>query len=171
MKDTELTPPTEPRESPVRFNAVKYGIYSVSPVIPWFETEEDWFAFRDSIFESIQPQGGLELALADRVALLLWRLMRIARYERESIASSMADVRKDFEANIYLSGQWFDKVTDEMKETMQRMAMHRLLPDDPEEDHDLRDTPPSSPPPDPSSTRSHQRLPPHAPAQLEARRR
>ena len=54
---------------PLIENAVKHGIFSVSPVIPWFEDDEDWFAFRDSIFESLQPQGWLQLALADRAGL------------------------------------------------------------------------------------------------------
>jgi len=130
--NTEHVPQTEPRESPVRFNAVKHGIYSVAPVVPIFESEDDWFNFRDSIFESLQPRGGLEEALADRVAGLLWRLMRTVRYERESIANSLATVRRDFETALYLRGEQppGDQITSAMKEQMDRIAMDRLLPDD-----------------------------------------
>ena len=132
MSSEESPTPIEPRESLVQFNAVKHGIYSVSPVIPWFEDEDDWLAFRDSIFESLRPEGGLEQALADRVALLLWRLMRIIRYERESVTNSLSAVRRDLETAIYLRDEQLpaDEVTPQMKTEMDRMAMDRLLPDD-----------------------------------------
>jgi hypothetical protein len=134
-KDTVLDPsaidaPTEPTRSPVTFNAVKHGILSVSPVIPYFENEEDWEEFRNSIFESVNPEGGLQIALTDRVATLLWRLMRIVRYEREAVAASIGDVGRDMQlADSYL-GQPSKELTVKLKDRMDRMAMSRLLPDD-----------------------------------------
>jgi hypothetical protein len=38
------------------------------------------------VLESLQPEGHLETVLAERVALLSWRLNRVTRYETESIA-------------------------------------------------------------------------------------
>lgn len=132
MSDEQLSePPVEPTVSAVTFNAVKHGIFSVSPVIPWFEDEEDWYAFRDSIFESLQPRGGLEEALADRAATLLWRLMRITRFERESVAASLAEVGRDLRlAAAYAREELPKEVTPEIRQRMDSMAMRRLLPDE-----------------------------------------
>ncbi len=112
----------------VTLNAVKHGILSVSPVIPWFENEDDWLAFRDTIFDEINPQGGLQRALADRSAAILWRIMRILRYEREVITASLVDLRKDME--VAASGA--EPLTPDLKDMMDRRAMYRLLPG---EDH------------------------------------
>jgi hypothetical protein len=38
------------------------------------------------IFDSLEPECHLEAMLTERVALLLWRLQRVARYEMELIA-------------------------------------------------------------------------------------
>ncbi len=50
------------------------------------EKVEDWEEHRTGILESLQPEGHLEEVLAERVALLAWRLHRVIRYETESIA-------------------------------------------------------------------------------------
>jgi hypothetical protein len=55
-------------------------------VVPGLEKAEDWQAHRDGMLESLSPEGHLELVLAERVALLSWRLHRVTRYETESIA-------------------------------------------------------------------------------------
>src|SRR3990172_7144518 len=125
-----LPPPVEPPLSPVRFNAVKHGILSVSPVIPVFENQADWEEFRNSIFQEIAPEGGLQLALADRVATLLWRLMRIVRYEREVVTDSIMNIGRDIHiADSYL-GEPPKVLTLQLKERMERAAMSRLLPED-----------------------------------------
>ena len=38
------------------------------------------------MLDSLSPEGHLETVLAERVALLSWRLHRVIRYETESIA-------------------------------------------------------------------------------------
>jgi hypothetical protein len=137
MKNTQIAinpgeaqPPVEPSRSPVTYNAVRHGILSVSPVIPLFESEEDWQEFRDSIFEDIQPHGGLQRALTDRVALILWRLMRSARHEREVITAGIMDVGKEVAAT---RKDGSDAVlTADLKEFLDRLAMRHLLPGDQE---------------------------------------
>ena len=59
------------------------------------ENREDWEEFRDGILEDLAPLGSLELALAERVALLSWRLHRVTRYETETIALSQESVVED----------------------------------------------------------------------------
>jgi hypothetical protein len=47
------------------------------------------------MLESLQPEGHLELVLAERVALLSWRLHRVIRFETESIALHQERVEDD----------------------------------------------------------------------------
>ena len=74
-------PKTEEGKSTVRLNAIQHGGLSTVPVIPGAERQQDWEAHRAGVLSSLTPEGHLETALADRVALLLWRLARIVRYE------------------------------------------------------------------------------------------
>jgi hypothetical protein len=82
------------------------------------------------VLESLSPEGHLELVLAERVALLSWRLHRVTRYERESIALSQEKVEDDL-----MEIQNFNPLTrdDVMHPQDARMAFedakktHRLL--------------------------------------------
>src|SRR5829696_8172696 len=88
-QDSGLTkggPVTEEGKEVVKWNATRHGIRSPAPVVPGVEREVDWEEHRDGVLESLQPEGHLEFVLAERVALLLWRLHRVTRYETESIA-------------------------------------------------------------------------------------
>src|SRR5215208_5605401 len=79
-------PVTPAGKEVARWNATRHGIRSPAPVVPGVEKAEDWEEHRDGILSSLQPEGHLELMLAERVALLSWRLNRVTRYETESIA-------------------------------------------------------------------------------------
>src|SRR5918997_2259866 len=70
----------------VKWNATQHGIRSPAPVVPGVEKAEEWEDHKDGVLESLSPEGHLEFVLAERVALLLWRLNRVTRYETESIA-------------------------------------------------------------------------------------
>jgi len=88
-------PKTEAGKSIVRLNAVHHGVLSTTPVIPGLEREEDWEAHRVGVLASLAPEGHLEVTLAERVALVLWRLRRVARYERELIVLAQERVEDD----------------------------------------------------------------------------
>jgi hypothetical protein len=62
-------------------NALRHGVYSALPVVPGLERSEEWETHRAGILKSLAPEGMLEEALAERVALCLWRLNRVHRYE------------------------------------------------------------------------------------------
>jgi hypothetical protein len=64
-------------------NAVQHGLRARTPVLPGFEDESEWRAHRESVLAGLTPLGPLETILAERVALILWRLGRVARYEHE----------------------------------------------------------------------------------------
>ncbi|VTS01840.1 Uncharacterized protein OS=Rubrobacter xylanophilus (strain DSM 9941 / NBRC 16129) GN=Rxyl_1596 PE=4 SV=1 [Gemmata massiliana] len=72
-------------------NATKHGIFAAVPVLPG-ESADEWQVHRAGVIESLAPIGLLELNLAERAALLLWRLQRLARYEAETVAAAMEDV-------------------------------------------------------------------------------
>src|SRR5262249_18413085 len=69
-------------------NATKHGIYAAVPVIPG-ECPATWEAHRSGVVDSLAPVGLLEVNLAERAALLLWRLQRLARYEAETVAADV----------------------------------------------------------------------------------
>ena len=80
-------PKTEKGRAIASRNALKHGITSSDPVIAGMERQSDWRRHLDGIVASLAPEGELERALAERVALLLWRLRRVARYELAVINS------------------------------------------------------------------------------------
>jgi hypothetical protein len=79
--------------------------------VPGLEKVEDWEAHRDGVLESLSPKGHLELVLAERVALLSWRLHRVTRFERETIALSQEKVEEDL-----MKRQRFDSSMSEAKD-------------------------------------------------------
>jgi vacuolar-type H+-ATPase subunit H len=88
-------PVTQEGKEVVKWNAVQHGIRSPAPVVPGVEKREDWEEHRDGVLESLQPEGHLELVLAERVALLSWRLHRVTRYETETITLSQQKLEDD----------------------------------------------------------------------------
>jgi hypothetical protein len=88
-------PATQKGKAVVRWNATRHGISSPAPVVPGLEKHEDWREHRDGILENLAPVGHLEVVLAERVALLSWRLHRVTRYETEAIALSQERVEED----------------------------------------------------------------------------
>jgi hypothetical protein len=93
--DSSGGPKTEEGKEIVRWNATRHGIRSPAPVVPGMEKEEDWEEHRDGVLDSLSPEGHLELVLAERVALLSWRLHRVSRYETESIALYQEKAQED----------------------------------------------------------------------------
>jgi len=97
-------PNTEEGKEIVRWNATRHGISSPAPVVPGLEKEEDWQEHLDGILENLSPVGHLEINLAERVALLSWRLHRVTRYETEAIAISQETIEDDIhERDRFLS--------------------------------------------------------------------
>ena len=84
-------PNTQAGKEVARWNATRHGIRSPAPVVPGLEKAEDWEEHRDGVLKSLSPEGHLELVLAERVAVLSWRLHRVTRYEQETIALSQED--------------------------------------------------------------------------------
>ena len=88
-------PATEEGKEVARWNATRHGMRSPAPVVSAIEAHEDWERHLLGTLESLAPEGHLETVLAERVALLSWRLHRATRYETETIALSQEAVEKD----------------------------------------------------------------------------
>jgi hypothetical protein len=88
-------PVTENGKAVVRWNATQHGISSPEPVIPGVESKDEWQSHRSGMMESLSPAGALEHTLAERAALLSWRLHRVTRYETESISLSQEKVEEE----------------------------------------------------------------------------
>lgn len=106
MSDVTPLPAGGPRthegKQVVRWNATRHGISSPAPVVPGLERTEDWEKHEEGVLESLRPEGHLETVLAERIALLFWRLHRVTRYETGAIAvagraygSTESDGRED----------------------------------------------------------------------------
>lgn len=88
-------PRTQEGKEIVRWNATRHGIRSPEPVVPHLEKHEDWQEHRDGVLESLSPEGHLEVMLAERVALLSWRLHRVTRYETATITLLQERIEED----------------------------------------------------------------------------
>jgi hypothetical protein len=88
-------PKTAQGKAVVRWNATRHGISSPQPVVPGLEKQEDWEEHCSGILENLSPVGHLEVTLAERVALLSWRLHRVTRFETQIIAISQGQVEED----------------------------------------------------------------------------
>ena len=73
-------------------NAFKHGVTSDVIVIAGQEDTDEWEGIRDGIVESLQPEGALEHMLAERVAICLWRLRRLDRWQAVTIRRSIDDL-------------------------------------------------------------------------------
>lgn len=88
-------PVTESGKAVARLNGVVHGLRAVVPVIAT-EREEDWEQHRTGIVDELAPTGALEMELAERVALLLWRMRRVARYEANVAGAAQEDAESDY---------------------------------------------------------------------------
>lgn len=99
MSDVTPLPAGGPRthegKQVVRWNATRHGISSPAPVVPGLERTEDWEKHEEGVLESLRPEGHLETVLAERIALLFWRLHRVTRYETGAIAVAQETIEED----------------------------------------------------------------------------
>src|SRR6266542_4578189 len=88
-------PTTEAGKAVSSLNSVQHGILAQTAAIPGVERLEDWQSHRQGLLDSLAPQDALELCLAERAAVALWRLQRVTRYECDSIVLSQERVEED----------------------------------------------------------------------------
>jgi hypothetical protein len=81
-------PRTSSGKAVTRLNAIGHGLRALSPVLPG-ERPKDWADHRAGIVTGLAPLGTLECELAERVALLTWRLRRVVAYEVAATAAGL----------------------------------------------------------------------------------
>lgn len=60
------------------------------------EDVSTWEAHRSGVIRSLGAEGPLQVALAERIALLMWRLARVARSETELVSLQQEKVEDDY---------------------------------------------------------------------------
>ena len=90
-------PKTAEGKAVTRLNSVRHGVLCQSPVLPVVERDEDWDAYHGAMMATLLPDGHLETVLAEQVSQLGWRLRRVARYERETLATRIEGLQKTIE--------------------------------------------------------------------------
>lgn len=95
MKHMGSGPKTSEGKAVAKMNALTHGMRSPAPVIPG-EDAGEWEGHHAGIVAALAPIGAVETALADRVALLIWRLARVGRYETAMVGGSVADAERDY---------------------------------------------------------------------------
>ena len=81
-------PQTEAGRLAVRYNALKFGIFSETPVIEGIETEKAWQQHLKGVSESLAPQDYFQSVLVRRIAMLQWRMARAEQLERNTVANA-----------------------------------------------------------------------------------
>jgi hypothetical protein len=83
-------PKTPEGKSAIRFNSQKHGLFSSAVLVTrgmFAESGAELDRHRRAIFDALQPVGGYEELLADRLAAISWRLRRPARVEAVAFAA------------------------------------------------------------------------------------
>jgi hypothetical protein len=84
-------PRTPEGKQRVALNALKHGLTG-KQVVLYNEKAEDFDAFRDALWEDIEPQGMLEGVLVDKIVADAWRLRRVPLFEA-TLHSSIKEER------------------------------------------------------------------------------
>ena len=76
-------------------NALSHGLTAARTVVLPEEEPEDFEQLRQGVIADLAPAGALQEALAQRIAVLLWRLDRVARLEAELFAHGHLAKQRD----------------------------------------------------------------------------
>jgi hypothetical protein len=132
-------PKTGEGKEVARWNSTRHGIRSPAPVVPGVEKPEDWEEHRIGILEDLAPSGHMESTLAERVALLSWRLHRVTRYETETVALAQEKVvedlrdRRRYESGVPVGSIHPEDALEAPKEARRTERVLKKFPDYPDE--------------------------------------
>ena len=76
-------------------NALSHGLTAARTVVLPEEEPEDFELLRQGVVADLAPAGAMQEALAQRIAVLLWRLDRVARLEAELFAHGHLAKQRD----------------------------------------------------------------------------
>jgi len=106
MRGSNGGPKSKAGKAAVSRNALKHGMAFPHPVIiEELETEDGWQRHLDGIVAYLAPEGALEEAFAERVALCVWRLRRATHYETAMLNYQVQTTETDLAiAEAYRTG-------------------------------------------------------------------
>jgi hypothetical protein len=76
-------------------NSVKHGLLAEAPILSGLESRKAWERHRNGVLESTAPVGYLEKLLTIRLAVVSWKMWRVARYEAEVAGAAVAAAEID----------------------------------------------------------------------------
>lgn len=83
-------PKTAAGKAVVSQNALKFGFFALSPLLPG-ESAEAFAEFRQQLYASYQPVGGAEVMLVDRIVESGWRLRRFPAIEAATYSAELLE--------------------------------------------------------------------------------
>ena len=86
---------TEQGKQIVALNSVKHGLFSTRLIMP-FESADEYGQLLDGLIDSLNPDGSVEQLLVEKVAVAMWRQLRLTRAESAGIEMS----RSIYQSNI-----------------------------------------------------------------------
>jgi hypothetical protein len=113
-------------------NSTRHGLHArAAPTIPRLESPAAWEQHRAATIGGLAPATPVEEALAERIALILWRLDRVARYE-QSVATRAQQRAPDDLADEYDEDEIEDRRARlaAARRCLSALTRFRLLPSD-----------------------------------------
>lgn len=121
-------------------NATKHGVLVAAPVVREMERPEDWTSHLSGVRTSLAAVGYLEEVLVDRVALHLWRMGRVARFETEALSAGMETAERAVNEDPRRSGDFPSTLKAKMEaEGRAFRTLARLEADPPDDEVDQVD--------------------------------
>lgn len=95
-------PRTAEGKARVAANALKHGLVSELRILPGLEEAGQWQYHLEQTLQDLEPEGHLECLLAERIALLLWRMRRAAKYEQDAAAVGLENAERRLPESIFI---------------------------------------------------------------------
>jgi hypothetical protein len=91
-------PTTEAGVLACKNNALRHGLRALQTVVPG-ESAAEWETHLAAVVTDLAPHGAIEYSFAEQIAVKLWRLNRVVRYESDVIsnAQTLDEVRRTHE--------------------------------------------------------------------------
>jgi hypothetical protein len=90
-------PRTEPGKRRSSRNALKHGIFTKVLLLD-ADSAAEFDVLRDGLRRDLRPQGTLACVLVEKLAVLLWRLRRLIRYNSQKMLNDSSDALVRYES-------------------------------------------------------------------------
>lgn len=101
-------------------NAVRHDRLGAAPVLGKHVSVVEWEDFCAAAVQDLAPCGPEELALAERITRLHWRLVRLVRYESQAFGAAFHDPKRQREQPRPFAGVSAGRLSEEMRALLER---------------------------------------------------